>query len=198
MACATCDTLMWWYFLTLIFIHLRPLLGLISVLGNEILNEKLLEITRRIKRKIIRNNDIFFGKLLCIHRYRNCLFVYVHPHYALFGYKICAYNFFRLILDVIYLFILNRPIMYLFRPKFSPLGDATRGVHRRSKISANEGNGQPKKDLRPNQDRSQTRENATRDAYHWLKASTDRRNSRQEESHLIQDWLRLKTTTRPL
>ncbi len=36
------------------------------------------------------------------------------------------------------------------------------------------------RDLRLNPDRSQSRENATRDACHWLKATTNRRSSQQE------------------
>ncbi len=83
------------------------------------------------------------------------------------------------------------------RPEFSPLKEATRGVYRRPEISVDEEKGQPKKDLHPDQDRFQMRENAARDAYHRLEASADRKNSRPEKSHLIQDRFQLKTTIGP-
>ncbi len=52
-----------------------------------------------------------------------------------------------------------------------------------------------KKDPRPDLDRSQLRENATRDMYHRLKALAERRNGRRGESCLTQDRLQIKATT---
>ncbi len=65
------------------------------------------------------------------------------------------------------------------RPKCSPHEKATHGMYRRQKSPTDEGKGQPKRGLCPDQDRSQLLRNAARDENHRLKASTDRRSGRQ-------------------